>query len=249
MPFHLPDSCLFPSDPEPNEAQAGEEEAAAAGGEAGHAGCAAEGARAAQSSHGVRPGHWAAGALQVPRPSGASVTDRQQDGAGGVTQGCDLQDPAAASPCLVKPWDVAGVSGWMENCFSCPNLPFLYKNKEELLWIRLQWLKGRLASLCWSPSVFPRLQRTTTPCPPRLLFLQEGVFPPPHKNKHWGGGTSAVLQRLERDRMGQCSLLLPLGVLGWAGRQQGGGRKGLGAGNPRVPLHLWVWFSCAVIES
>ena len=89
-------------DPEPAEAQAGEEEAAAAGGEAGHAGPAPEGARAAQSSRTVRreTGHGRArpgsrdfccsrsspgafprlgGRESLPWPS---ALDGQQDGAG-----------------------------------------------------------------------------------------------------------------------------------------------------------------------
>lgn len=175
--------------------------------------------------------------------------DRQQDGAAGVMQCCDLQDLAAASPCPVKPRGVASAWGLAKNCFSCPNLPFLYKNKEELLWTRLQWLKGRLASLCrGSPPVFPGLQRTTNPCPPGFPFLQEGVLPTP-RNKHWGGGTSAVLQRLERDCVGQCSLLLPRSGWGWGGLGDSGevgGRKGLGGGNPRVLFHVCVWFSCPI---
>lgn len=184
----------------------------------------------------MRPGHRAAGALRVLRLSGASVTDRQQDGAGGVTQGCDLQHPAAASPCLVKPQGVAGAWGWMENCFSCPNLPFLYKNKEELLWARLQWLKGRLASLCWSPSVFPGLQRTTTPCSPRLPFLQEGVFRPTRTNT--GVGTPLLCCRSWRGTAwgsaASCCLSQGVGV-GWGTAGRGEEGRGLG-----LEIHVYL---------
>lgn len=76
-------SCS-PPDPEPAEAQAGEEEAAAAGGEAGHAGPAPEDTRAAESSHRLswQTGHRDAqpaqpGLLRIPLLSGGNSSARQ----------------------------------------------------------------------------------------------------------------------------------------------------------------------------
>lgn len=205
----MPESPLSPfPDPEPTEAQAGKEEAVAAGGEAGHAGPAPEDTRAAQSSHGMRRemrhhnarprqprflrvlllsrgaslAQWAgvsAWAHSVGQTAGQSW--------GGLcstmTRRNQLLDPPL--PCEVGVLLTAG--GWKENCFTYPNLLFLYKNEQELTQTLLQplrvgwWLQpGSL------PSAEADLPQPSwdhrPPWPPhslRLPFLKEGSCPPP----------------------------------------------------------------------